>query len=420
MVRIMGTTAGVVRKSVGSIRGLACFVATGLREAAAVPPRTAAFLADTSYRRLRGVPRSGHVPVPRVSLTLVLHASVDRWVVALHHPWLSPVPSSEVERVVGEMHDALALYAEHGWLSDPASFHETPPALESPEISIQRTATIGYEQLAFESGYEPHAGEPGRERWLDAEANRVARAWMLRHESPRPWVVLIHGSGMGHPWLDLLALRAQWFHRRLGCNVMLPVLPKHGVRKNGGPLSVPFPTDDVLDNVHGLAQSVWEIRRLVSWIRRQDDSPVGLAGVSLGGYAAALTAALEHGLAGVIAAVPISDIPGLFAHSLPSGRRRLTPEHLELARELHRVASPLAMESRVAPERRFVIGGLADGMADPLRQVLPLWQHWGQPATLWYEGGHIGYLCSSQTTSFLRGALEQCGLTVEDPMSKTV
>ena len=61
-------------------------------------------------------------------------------------------------------------------------------------------------------------------------------------------------------------------------------------------MSIPFPTDDVLDNVHGLAQSVWDIRRLVSWIRRQDDSPVGLAGVSLGGYAAALAAALEHGL----------------------------------------------------------------------------------------------------------------------------
>ena len=177
----------------------------------------------------------------------------------------------------------------------------------------------------------------------------------------------------------------------------------------------------MLDNVHGLAQSVWDIRRLVSWICRQDDSPVGLAGVSLGGYAAALAAALEYGLAGVIAAVPISDFPVLFAHSFPSGRRRLTPEHLELAQELHRVVSPLAMQSRVAPERRFVIGGLADGMADPLRQVLPLWHHWGQPEMLWYEGGHVGYLCTSQTACFLRHALERCGLTVSaDPASDPV
>jgi hypothetical protein len=319
------------------------------------------------------------------------------------------------------MRDALAVYTRRGWLSDPASYHRTPPPLESPDIATPRARTIGYERISFESGYEPYPGEPGRERWLDAEANRIARAWMLRHESPRPWVVLVHGSAMGHPWFDLFALRALWFHRHLGLNVMLPVLPKHGVRKNGSALAVPFPTDDVLDNVHGLAQSVWDIRRLVSWICRQDDSPVGLAGVSLGGYAAALAAALEYGLAGVIAAVPISDFPVLFAHSFPSGRRRLTPEHLELAQELHRVVSPLAMQSRVAPERRFVIGGLADGMADPLRQVLPLWHHWGQPEMLWYEGGHVGYLCTSQTACFLRHALERCGLTVSaDPASDPV
>jgi hypothetical protein len=411
----MGGITGVARCAVGrtvrGVGGFTCFVANGLLGAAAVPPRTAAFLVDTSRLRLRGERRAGHVPVPRVSLGLALHASADRWVVAAHQPWLPAVATSEVERVTGEMNDALAMYTERGWLADPASYHEPPPTLVAPQISDRRTRTHRYESVSFESGYEPHPGEPGRERWLDAEANRTARAWMLRHASPRPWVVLVHGSAMGHPWFDVHALRARWFHRNLGLNVMLPVLPKHGARKDGGALSIPFPTDDVLDNVHGLAQAAWDIRRLVSWIRREHDGPVGLAGVSLGGYAVALTAALESGLAGVIAAVPISDFPALFTQSLPSGRRRLMPEHLDLARELHRVASPLSMESRVPPGRRFVVGGLADGMADPRRQVLPLWQHWDRPATLWYEGGHVGYLCTSAAARFLDGALEHCGLT---------
>ncbi len=51
-------------------------------------------------------------------------------------------------------------------------------------------------------------------------------------------------------------------------------------------------------------------------------------------------------------------------------------------------------------------------MADPLRQVLPLWHHWERPATLWYEGGHVGYLCTSRASRFLRDALEQCRLVV--------
>jgi hypothetical protein len=408
---IAGTAAGAVRRGARSVGGVTRFVASGLRGVAGVAPRTAAFLVGTSCQRVRGGPRAGNVPVPRLSLGLALHASADRWVVAVHQPWLPSVPASEIDRVAGEMREALALYATSGWLSDPASYHPAPPPLESPEISTRRTRTFHYEQLSFESGYRPHPGEPGGQRWLDDDANRTARAWMLRHDTPRPWVVLVHGSAMGYPWFDRRALRALWFHRNLGLNVMLPVLPKHGARKNGGALSIPFPTDDLLDNVHGLAQSAWDIRRLVSWIRRQDDSRVGLAGVSLGGYAAALTAALERGLAGVIAAVPISDFPVLFAHGFPSGRRRLTTEHLDLAQELHRVASPLAMASQVPRERRFVIGGLADGMADPLRQVLPLWHHWDQPATLWYEGGHVGYLCTSGAARFLRHALEECGLT---------
>ena len=42
-----------------------------------------------------------------------------------------------------------------------------------------------------------------------------------------------------------------------------------------------FPSEDVLNEVHGAAQAVWDIRRLLSWIRsQQPDSMIGLNGFS--------------------------------------------------------------------------------------------------------------------------------------------
>ena len=52
-----------------------------------------------------------------------------------------------------------------------------------------------------------------------------------------------------------------------GLNVVLPVLPLHGARKIKG---AAFPGEDVLDDVHAAAQAVWDIRRLLSWIRSQE------------------------------------------------------------------------------------------------------------------------------------------------------
>ena len=60
---------------------------------------------------------------------------------------------------------------------------------------------------------------------------------------------------------------------------------------------VAFPGEDVMDDVHATAQAVWDIRRLLSWIRSQEpESRIGLNGMSLGGYIAALVASLEPGL----------------------------------------------------------------------------------------------------------------------------
>ena len=372
--------------------------------------RASAFYARSWHRYLTRQAGAG-LPVARPTAALAAHAFRDEIVLA----------GLRISRPVGDRHafaaieheviTALGLYDQAGWLGRPEGFFQPPPPLTTVTVRAVTTWRHAYERLSFASGYEPPAGDPGRQRWLGYLPNNRAYAWLLRHREPRPWLVCVHGAVMGRPALDLTLFRARRFHEEFGLNVVLPVLPLHGPRRQGLPASVAFPGGDVLDNVHSAAQAVWDIRRLLSWIRAQDgDSPIGFTSISLGGYVTSLVASLEDGLACAILGVPAVDVVGLLERhaGLPRAdvRRRIIP----LARRLGRVVSPLALTPRVPPAGRFVYAGLADRLVHPREQVLRLWEHWDRPEITWYAGGHTGFFTSRPVTAFVDGALLRSGL----------
>ena len=109
---------------------------------------------------------------------------------------------------------------------------------------------------------------PVATRWLGYERNRTAHAWLLRHPGPpRPWLVCVHGYRMGFPLADFTGFPAAWFHHELGLNVAFPVLPLHGPRKIGLRTGDGFLSGDYLDTIHLQTQAVWDIRRLIRWLR---------------------------------------------------------------------------------------------------------------------------------------------------------
>ncbi len=127
-----------------------------------------------------------------------------------------------------------------------------------------------------------------------------------------------------------------------------------------------------MDNVHAVAQSIWDIRRLLHWIRdTQAGERIGVQGLSLGGYTVALLAGIESDLSCVILGVPAVDFTILMEQHAPSRFRsdprldRLTA----LASDVHRVISPLAFAPKVPYDRRFIYAGLADRLIHPVRQV---------------------------------------------------
>ena len=381
-------------------------------EVAGAPLRAAAFLVRT-WSRNRGPADPDRYLPARLSAGLAAQVLLDEVMIsALKNPALFP-HGADYAAAAADLRVAHDLYERGGWLEDPASYHREPSAPDWRTVQRQRALDVVYEHVSFPSGFEPRPGEPGRERWLAHEANSDVHAWMLRHRGgPRPWLVCIHGFGMGRPFTDLRAFRARRLYD-MGLNLLLPVLPLHGPRATTKVRGEGFMSINLIDSVHGLTQSAWDVRRAIRWVRDEHGAPgVGLYGLSLGSYVATLVASLHEGLDCVVAGIPAVDVPELYRRHSPPGVRRLAERAGalgEAASTAHRVVSPLALSPRLPVERRFVFAGLGDRMST-FGQAHRLWLHWQRPRLAQYDGGHVGFFFSGPVSRFETDALADSGL----------
>jgi pimeloyl-ACP methyl ester carboxylesterase len=360
--------------------------------------------------------------VPRVRVTLAVraHVAADKATLATFRRLRKPPSDDAWDRILEEARLARDHFARAGWLDDPRSYHGVPEPLTEPLLRWSRAAQLRVERMKFPSAWTPPADVPGRERWLSYQANAIGRATVLRHrDGERPWVVCIHGTEMGRD-ADLRSFHVRHLFADLGCNVVLPILPLHGPRREPKGSTGQFPSIDPLDNVHGLAQAAHDVRRIIGWIRTQSPSAIAVQGVSLGGYVAALVAGLDEPLDCVIAIIPATDFPMLFrSQSPPSLRERVAPV-LESATAMHSVVSPLQFKPSTPVARRYIVAGLVDRLIDPVDQVAPLWQHWEQPSIHWYPGGHIGYVVRRDVRQYVDDALVRSGVArPRNPLSAT-
>lgn len=357
--------------------------------------------------------RRPDAPPPRWDLRLVSKAALDELFFATEVVSATFFSLRDRRRIIREIGRAASLYERKGWLREPARFHRRPPAVEKVSIDEHRSAFGPFQHLRFESGYQPHPGEPGRKRFLEYQANRTAHIWTMRHPGPhRSWIVCVPGYRMGHPAVDFAGFRARWLYRELGLNVAIPVMPLHGPRRVGRRGGDGYLSGDFLDTIHAQTQAVWDIRRLIAWLRAEGAPRVGVQGVSLGGYTTALLASLEKDLDCVIAGIPAVDFLRLLRSHTPEILLRFARsmgirfDRIEL---LLRVISPLAQRPRVPRPRRYLYAGVADRLAPP-DHALDLWHHWDRPRCEWYQGGHVSFLWERDVRELLREALTASGL----------
>ena len=347
------------------------------------------------------------VDSPQRSLRLHTEIAADQ---AIRGAMLLMIPfprAGEHARLARELREAGELWAARGWLQQPASYHTAPPPAERVVVAARSLLGTQFEELRFQSEYEPQIGEPGRERWLAYAPNQLAWAWLLRSgDASRPWLVCVHGYQMGTPAIDLAVFRAEEWRRR-GWNVLLPVMPFHGPRRLGAVSGIGMFGADFLDSAHALTQAIWDMRRLLGWIRAQGGSEIACYGLSLGGYSAALLASLAPELGTVIAGIPAADFPRLvWQHAPFAERSRIERAGLtrELAATVMRPVSPLALSPLVPHARRFVFGAPDDQFvsADQVRDLLA---HWGAPQHVWLPGAHITFRAHGAVQALVRAAL---------------
>jgi dienelactone hydrolase len=400
-------------RDLGAIGGLAG-VALALPAAFAQGPALAAVLASLSAAafaaagaftaRTQGATEG--VPLPPRTLRLQAEVALDQ---AVRGAMLLLIPfprGGAHDAFARELREANELWRARGWDAAPARYHVAPPPAERVAVATRHALGAGYEELRFLSEYAPHAGEPGRERWLSHAPNQLAWAWLLRSAGSTRWLVCIHGYQMGTPAIDLAVFRAEQWRRR-GWNVLLPVLPLHGPRRIGAISGIGMFGADFLGSAHAMAQAMWDVRRLLGWARAQGASEIACYGLSLGGYTAALLAALEPELGAVIAGIPAADFPRLIWHHAPLAERMrveragITPA---LAGAALRPVSPLALAPLVPHARRFVFAAPDDQFV-PADQVRDLLAHWGSPRHAWFPGAHISFRAHAGVHALVAAAL---------------
>ncbi len=362
--------------------------------------------------RRRGVSLDAGVPTPEPSLALAGAVALDT-LLTLPVGLLSSTGSAEhYARSSAELDDAVRFYEAQGWLADSDGRHPAPTEVPDGFVGAARG---GLETVRFSSGWTPVAGEPGADRWQSFDANREVTVRLLRHPGgPRPWLIAVHGQGMGRAG-DHRMLRMRRVHEELGINVALPVLPLHGPRAQGfSPEQLFVSNVYPVNNVLGLAQAAWDLRRLLLWLRADQGAPaVGVLGLSLGSYACSLLATLEADLACVIALVPEPDLPGSLRAAEPAIQSRRALHRALYDDRADLVHSPIATLDRrclVPHDRRYIVAGQADRIASP-SGAAALWRHWDEPSILWRPRGHVTTGRSAVYDDHLTSVLTSSGLT---------
>ena len=323
-------------------------------------------------------------------------AGIDRAVtlaMRVATPEFDPDPSLGTghEARVKALEHILARYAT----LDLSHFYPEPRAIE-PTYRERRPfgAGLSRSDLVWESiadTFLPELAGPYRL----TTANHLAHARLITRGAPRPVALLVHGYMMGQLRVDE---RVWPIHvlDELGFDSALVLLPFHGRRAHPERSGRPeFPGPNPRFAAEGFRQAVTDLRELAGFLRRRGHPSVGMLGMSLGGYTAALATTVDARFDFLVPIVPLASLAD-FAREhgdLPEAPEPRAVEHALLERAYAHV-SPVHREPLIARERVLVIGAKADRITH-FSHARRLAAHFHAPLGAWH-GGHLWQLGRGQ------------------------
>lgn len=331
---------------------------------------------------------------------------------------IAQVPRGEQARALAQQVAAFEDYLGRKRLrSRLHALHPQPPDLIKVEAEDRRLFGQDYRHITFDSTYAPDEDMPGAKAWMRHSANRQAHVRILEHPGgARPWLLCIHGYRMGNSWLDMRLFDPAFLHHKLGLNLAMPVLPLHGPRKRGLLSGEGFLDGDVVDFVHAECQAQWDLRRVLSYLRLVKHAPaIGVYGISLGGYNAALLSGLDDELACVVAGIPVVDMALTQWRHFPAAERAALEQlgiHRDRISKLMAAVSPLSYKPLLAAEKLGIFAGSIDSLVWPDHARM-LQHHWDGASLNWYEGSHLSFAHEPALRETLLNTFQAGGLIDE-------
>lgn len=215
----------------------------------------------------------------------------------------------------------------------------------------------------------------------------------------RPMAILVNGFSSGHHLMERVAWPIREFKRqRIG--VSLFALPFHGPRGHAFPPE--WPQQDTAFTIEGFRQAIWDLRIAIRAMREAGASHVGVVGMSLGGYTAALLATVTSDVDFVVSYIPVASIPDIMRdNGLVPGVGDTQRTLFERYRDLLVPITPVDRQPMVEGKRVAIISGQFDRLATP-QHGARLAAHFGTDL-LKFPGGHI---VQNQRAPAFRKALE--------------
>jgi acetyl esterase/lipase len=235
-------------------------------------------------------------------------------------------------------------------------------------------------------------------RYRRERANHTVWARWIRPPGAagRPRLVYLHGFMQPETAIEELGLLSA-LATVLGVEVIQVQPPYHGRRKpHGSRLDGElYWTPDVVRSIEALRQSILDARTVLAWLLDQDDRPVGVAGLSLGGALTAMLTCLEPRFAFSVPLIAHMDPAAILADApvLENVRRTLrargfTPA--DLGRLFDRVG--WSQLRPLIPPRRIRIFAARDDHFFRRERVEEMWKQWGEPPIEWFACSHMGFI----------------------------
>lgn len=255
------------------------------------------------------------------------------------------------------------------------------------------------EDLVFPSLHEPLEPRFARRYRREYAASHTVYARRVRPAGDlarrRPRLLYLHGYMQPETVLEELILLAG-LALRLDVEIVQVQPPYHGRRRpRGSRFDGEFYwTADVVRSFEALRQTLLDARTLLGWMLAEDDRPVGVSGVSLGGALACALTCLEERFAFSMPVVGHMDLARLLTDAPVLGRmRRELRERGWSAREFGEFVASTGwndLEPRLPRERILLLAASEDRFFEP-DATTAMWKRWGEPAIEWYPTSHMGF-----------------------------